>query len=101
MICAFPGVVVAGERGDGWSGKWWGNFPGHSVLPRLVPHVVITVSVVAIVTLGESLGDVLGADAGGERLVLHAVVGALRVVRAVRLQRGRRSQASPPDRESC
>ena len=58
-------------------GKGWGNFPGGAVFPRLVPPVVIAVSVAVVVTLGESVGDVLGADhAVAVRLAdLDALVG--------------------------
>ena len=43
---------------DGESGKGWGNFPDGPV----VPHLAITLFVLIVVTMGERLGDVGGAD---------------------------------------
>jgi hypothetical protein len=48
--------------GEARPGKGWGNFPGPPVLPRLVPPAAVTRSVAFVVTLGEGLGDVVGAD---------------------------------------
>ncbi len=54
--------LVAGQVWESWPGKGWGNFPAGPVVPCLVPHFAVTLSVAVVVTLGECLGDVVGAD---------------------------------------
>jgi len=58
----FPEESLCWSGGGALAGEGAGNLPRRPVRPRLVPRILATFSAVAGVTVGECLGDVVGAD---------------------------------------